>query len=1137
MSHLTPQQSRAVHTRDVSVVLSSGAGCGKTHVLTERYLAHLREGAEVGQIVAITFTDRAARQMRGRIRAAVIGHLRDAPDDAIGETWARHLRALENAPISTIHAFCGNLLRQNSIEAGLDPGFAVLEEVLSVNLRSGALADALQRLLVVESPAALDLSELVLLFGWRPVGATVSALAYAHDEAAWDSWLARSDEDIADEWIAHARGVVLPRHLESKLRTRPAFARCLDLIRRHPPLKGPMVAPVAGLLSETPLLPHAADLPAAIDRLHEWAKVGRVGAKAWPDAEVYESIKEAFEEFRKELKALQPDRFTAEAGDLLPGIVVGKRFLRVTREAVAVYRASKRQHGVVDFDDLLSMTGDLLRDHPEVRGHLQDRYRHVLVDELQDTDPVQMDLVEALTGGGLTSGKLFAVGDHKQSIYRFRGADVSLFQSLATRVPHDGRQSLTVNFRSQPAILDFVNELCREAIDDYEALEPHQPQVTPGPCVEFLWTARPDEASVGAARTLEADTIAARIVAMIDSERLVVDEETRVLRPVRAGDVVLLFRTMSSVHLYEAALRRAGLNYYLVGGRAFFAQQEIHDLHNLLMALENPLDDLSLAGALRSPFFCLSDEALFALRRHRAGLWTALGDEHARTLLPADQMERVLRAHAHLRAWRKQKDLLPIARLIDRILADTGYDAALQFEFLGERKLANLWKLLDLARTFDRSGLFGLAEFTARLGDLIVAQPREEQAATQPENADVVRLMTIHQAKGLEFPVVFVPDIAATGGSQHGPTAAWDSRLGCVARPPSDEDPPPFAPFGWAVRQASEDLEEWEEDIRTLYVACTRAEDYLVLSAALPADYRPTGPWMLTLAGRFDLPSGECRSSGPSVRVSEGQTMTGAQPREMPRSMPPAPPELVHRRGGAAVNVEDLGRRMGEGSGGKGVELLLPSPPVLRGRGVGGEGEELTRAEIRLSSLEGEDPLTPNPSPPSTGERGAIDAAFLRRVFDTWDFRDRDHGLTLIGDCEPLRDAIAAFACSPLRERLARARRVRRRVEFAWPSEGGLPGIYGTIDCLFEEKPGEWHLVEWITEPVSLVVQEEYAKRREPILSLVASALDVRSVTLAFLREGTFIEKSVKGLSRSGDMARVRRTLGTIAAAVVGVEG
>src|SRR5262249_48037532 len=160
---------------------------------------------------------------------------------------------------------------------------------------------------------------------------------------------------------------------------------------------------------------------------------------------------------------------------------------------------------------------------------------------------------------------------------------------------------------------------------------------------------------------------------------------------------------------------------------------------------------------------------------------------------------------------RPLKDRLQIARLLGEILADSGYDAALQVEFLGDRKLANLWKLVELARTFDRSGLFGLADFIARLGDLVENQPREEQAATQPENADVVRLMSIHQAKGLESPVVVLPDLAAAVGGAPLPVAHWDARLGCAVRPPTDEETPPFSDQAWALWRMREDVEDWHE--------------------------------------------------------------------------------------------------------------------------------------------------------------------------------------------------------------------------------------------------------------------------------------------------------------------------------------
>jgi ATP-dependent helicase/nuclease subunit A len=891
---LTPQQRAAIAQRETSVVLASGAGCGKTHVLTARYLSHLTaDGADVNQIVAITFTDRAARQMRGRIRQAVLARLDGAAAEEETRRWETHLRDMETAQISTIHAFCAALLRQHALEAGLDPRFEVLEDYLAANLETEALTATLQKLLTSKAEAGDDLRALVLLYGWRPTLTGVQQLLRDRDAGAAGAWLARGPADIAADWQEYARRELLPRYLHYLTVASPGIASCLWLLAATP-CRGPkMAARVGLLLNKLPRLGEADDMAGAVEELCEASKVvGTEQARAWPSEDVYQEVKSAFEKFRKEL----PEKlalFVNPPAGLEEAAATGQGFLRVTAEVARAYAALKARHGVVDFQDLLVQARDLIRDDAGVRERLQRRFHFLLIDELQDTDPVQMELVELLTGAGLTLGKLFAVGDHSQSIYRFRGADVQLFQQLRRRMPHEGRLGLTRNFRSQPAILDFVNALVGPApprqtgLEDFEPLVPHLPQVNPEPCVEFLWSPREEGDYAARARTREAERIACRIAAMVrHGERLVVEDGT--LRPVRAGDVVLLFRAMTNVEFYEAALRHYGLDYYLVGGRAFFAQQEIYDLLNLLRALENPQDAVSLAATLRSPFCCLSDEALYLLARKREGLWAGLHDNETLAALPDDQRDRADRAVRHLERWRRAKDRLSIAGLLNQVFADSGYDAATQFEFLGDRKLANLWKLVDLARTFDRSGLFGLAEFIARLGELVRSQPREEQAATQPENADVVRLMSIHQAKGLEFPVVFVVDLAAATGSRHLAVAHWDARLGCVVRPPAEE-PPPFGDFAWRLWQAGESIAEWREELRTLYVATTRARDYLVLSASVRADYRPDGAWMRLLSERFNLRSGRCLVVGQSahVRVNEEVAVSPA---------PVAPPNPAEKR-------------------------------------------------------------------------------------------------------------------------------------------------------------------------------------------------------------------------------------------------
>jgi ATP-dependent helicase/nuclease subunit A len=1126
MSDLTPQQRAAVARRGTSVVLASGAGCGKTHVLTARYLSHLRDDlADVGQVVAITFTDRAARQMRERIRAAVAAERAAAATPEAAARWARHLRDLDTAPISTIHAFCGNLLRQSAVTAGLDPRFEVLDEVLAANLRAEALADCLQALLTSPSPVGEDLRELVVLYGWDATVETLKSLVPLADAPAWSAWCARPPGEVAADWLGPGRAALLPGWIAYLVAASPKVAGCLRLLERTVCTGPLMKANVARLLAETPRLHEAPDLAAAVAELTEAAKVGKERAKAWPDEETYEEVKKALEGFREELPA-RLGLFAERPEGLAEAVAVGQRFLRVAAEAARAVQDRKQRAGVVDFQDLLVTVRDLLRDHRDVRQSLQQRVRFVLVDELQDTDPVQMEVIEHLCGVGLLHGKLFAVGDHKQSVYRFRGAEVALFQDLRRRVAAEGRLGLTVNFRSQPAVLQFVNALFRRRVADYEPLAAHRPQATAGPCVEFLWSRRGEKESAAEGRAREADALARHVAALVAGGEPRVRDGAGGLRPVRPGDVVLLFRSMSHVAVYEAALRRHGLDYYLVGGRAFFAQQEIYDLLNLLRALENPLDAVSLAGTLRSPFGCLSDEALFVLARHPEGLWAGLHDPDTGAKLPADQRADAARARRFLRRWHSLKDRLPIAELLGAVFADCGYDAAMLFEFLGERKLANLWKLTDLARAFDRSGLFGLADFIARLGDLVSDQPREEQAATQPENADVVRLMSIHQAKGLEFSVVAVADAAAAAGGPRLGVARWDRDRGCPVRPPGEDDPPPFCDFGWRLGRAAEALADWQEDLRTLYVACTRAEDHLILSAALTDPPRPATTWMLTLAEQFDLTTGACRDpevppgERPEVRVVWGEggplapradiVHSGSERTTLEEVPDPAenwvavPPECQP----VVIPVSALEAALREPGDG------LFGPPTF--------SPALAEPFDTEDNADRSDWRNPWRRWRDTPEGAADDV--LRAVLARWDFADADGWQHLLVDAleavasadrrrDELAPLLARFAASETRLQLARSAGCLRDAEFLtdWPAPGPGPRLAGTVDLLWRDGRGDWHLLAYHTDPAAGPSRDPWRGRRVGIAVQAWAVSEQfgtppRTVALFTLAEGRVVQ-------------------------------
>ena len=304
---------------------------------------------------------------------------------------------------------------------------------------------------------------------------------------------------------------------------------------------------------------------------------------------------------------------------------------------------------------------------------------------------------------------------------------------------------------------------------------------------------------------------------------------------------------------YEEALRRYGIDYYLVGGHAFYAQQEIYDLLNLLRAINSPCDEVSLAGVLRSPMFGLLDETLLWLSQE-GGLAAGLFDAELPEELDDQQRQQAAYAAATLRALRASKDRLPVAQLIYEALDRTGYDAMLLAEFLGERKLANLHKLIEQARSFDRAGIFSLSDFITQLSEFVARQPDEPLAATHPESTDVVKLMSIHQSKGLEFPVVIVPDVGRPRRMM-GPAVAFTPQLGPMFK---DAD----ATTGYDLWMMAEHEEELAELNRLLYVAATRAADYLILSAGMEEPGKAAGPWMELIARRFDLMRGEERERG-----------------------------------------------------------------------------------------------------------------------------------------------------------------------------------------------------------------------------------------------------------------------------------
>jgi ATP-dependent helicase/nuclease subunit A len=623
-----------------------------------------------------------------------------------------------------------------------------------------------------------------------------------------------------------------------------------------------------------------------------------------------------------------------------------------------------------------------------------------------------------------------------------------------------------------------------------------------------------DQAPAERRRRREADWIARRIRAMLDSgERIVWDQEAfkagkPATRPVRPGDVALLFRALTDVEYYEEALRRYSIDYYLVGGHAFYAQQEVFDLLHLLRALESSCDHLSLLGVLRSPFFNLLDETIFWLARHPDGLFAGLSCDSPPTEIDKAQKIQVEFAAKTLSELRAMKDHVPIARLIIEAIDRTAYDAVLLAEFLGERKLANLYKLIDQARSFDQSGMFTLSDFITQLAEFVARQPDEPLAATQSETMDVVRLMTIHQAKGLEFPVVIVPDIARP---QRGlsASAAFTPELGPMVK--DDE-----STVGYHLFSLTEKEEAEAETIRLLYVAATRAADYLILSSGLdkPGDIK--GPWMGLLSQRFDLSTGKFLEAGPSD-----------QQVKVTISRPPLMSEPTQTTGRQSLKklLEKAEKKAKKGEG-RLPKYLAPIPPDRAARRqfsfsrLSGALHEWTSAS-KVTLPETEDYLKPALDPLGLGTlvHAVLEEVDFANPGDFGEIIRRHASLHLAcEDCadvnltEPI-EMIGRFLTSPRAAQIAAAEEVHRELEFllAWhpdnPQSGGRY-LQGFIDCLYRDSAGQWRIIDYKTNNITAKTLRQEAEKYEMQMLVYALAAEKIlkqppvELALCFLRPG-----------------------------------
>jgi len=866
-----------------NLLLQAGAGSGKTTALVGRLEWLLCErGADLSRIVAITFTEKAAGELKQRLR-----DLCDARAEAAScleelNRWRNHWQAIDAAHVGTIHGFCARLLRSHAVRLGIDPLADVLDDAEAQLL----LRDILRRF-VLEAlrSGSPHVQALLAAFGLTRL---VNALALAVRRRAdlRPEALLGSPEDVLARWReAQAEAV---RAVVARLRADPGLRAAAQLLCETEPrdaqdklalVRTQALRATEGAFDESLAPATALAHWCALGILPRTGKMGR--KEGWPEGTI-DDVRAAI----ATLKAgAEPAGRLAAADELLEpsAAELTAHFDALLPDALDAYAAAKRERSVVDFDDQLLFARDLLRSHPDVCRAEQRRFDYILVDEFQDTDPVQREIIWRLAGDpeALRPGKLLLVGDAKQSIYAFRGADVTVYND--TRVRFEAEEddtcatlSLTANFRSQSRLVSFLNALfVREAVmgaprpdrapyeAHYEALLATRPPAHDGVDVSFLLAVDAD-ANLEELRVRAADGIARYVAEAVRDGAVRVAESTEggaeTWRPARWEDVMILLPTMSNVALYERALREHHVPYYVVAGRGFYARPEIMDVVAVLKVMDEPRDEISLARVLRAPWCGVSDEGLYWLARE-AGLaegLDALGcgepaaDSPLAQLSPSDA-ERARRAAAMLVSLRGVRHHLPLGELVEKALDETALPAMVAPRFDGARAYANLSKLVETARRFEAAGPALLSRFIEHVETLRLEEIRQGEAPAEEEQSDAVMLMTIHKAKGLQRPIVVVADLARGGRPGRVGPLVLHPGVGPVLRGETADGRMIFPPIGDAALEEAA-AREAAERRRLLYVALTRACDRLVISTPVKLDRegRPSGGlWVEALFAAF----------------------------------------------------------------------------------------------------------------------------------------------------------------------------------------------------------------------------------------------------------------------------------------------
>lgn len=879
MPKLTDEQVNAIESIGTHVLVSAGAGSGKTFVLVERYINILRSNpeAQISDIIAVTYTRKAAEEMRSRLKLELTKIVASCSDEQSNLRWSKLLAELESARIGTIHSLCESVLKNFPAEAGIDPDFAIMDDLERAEILSSCLDECMRRLIEApsESEEALLDYPIETLKEWLSEFLK-SPLKYKQARSKFASSSKDSIKQFAENFVQRDL-----ERLLSELLIDQEFVRDsseieeviwadseskLGLAQREMQAHLKVMKGVKFGAREDNAVVDIKDRWQAVIRIAEMESARTAGGAGGKD------LRQSMSNVRKVCKSLckkNPGELSA-ADELAILLIHG--LVGLADQVLRQYEEMKSAHQKLDFDDLIERCHALLTTGSAARKQLTRNLRAVLIDEFQDTNWMQAQMLSALAAD---SAKLFLIGDDKQSIYKFQGADVGTFNSCKTYINSvagsehselsarfgltelEGSgelMTLSQSFRSHPEIVHFVNTVFKRVFDAhkdaaayksrFQALRPARQKEDELVRIDVVYTP-PVEGQSAEDRSAEDRSeglaISRWIQQKMESAVPIFDKELGQNRPLRYSDIAILLQANADFAAIEFALTQAKIPFVSIAGSGFLDRQEIYDLENMLKWLDCPQDSHALFAVLRSPMFGISDDILHELAGGGKGsLWQNLRQKSDE---PGEHV--IYSCVKRLQEFQRNVGQMSLPDIVRKIILDTAFDIVLLAGRSGKQRSRNVWKFLSLACRHRQMSLGAFLESLASMRKLGVKNLTDAPLSAD----DSVRLMTIHRSKGLEFGAVLLPRLGKSA-LERSQKLIFGKDFAIALDPTRDaeEEKPTFF---CAASKLNSTMGE-EEKKRLLYVALTRPRDYLALFITSRSRRSPCfGSW---LVDALDLP-------------------------------------------------------------------------------------------------------------------------------------------------------------------------------------------------------------------------------------------------------------------------------------------